>query len=160
MVQVLPSAQGVPAGFGAPAAVHGQAAAFSTFTQPKRGSHESFVHGLPSSHPSGIAVPMHWPCRHASSVVQRLPSSHGAKSGRTTFVQPPAPQVSTVQSLPSSQSASDGVAVQPAAGSHASIVQAIPSSQVAGGWVQTPATHTAAVQTSASPGQTVPDCGL
>jgi hypothetical protein len=81
-------------------------------------SHVSVVHGLPSSHGAGL-VAWHTPAWHASPVVQLEPSSHGPVAM---------------------------VLVQPTAGSHASRVHALASSQ----FMALPGAQTAALQTSAS----------
>ena len=71
-------------------------------TQPLIGSHASVVHGLLSS--QVLDVPgTHWPLTHVSPTVQTLPSEH----------------VSVVVAL-----------TQPKVGSHASVVQGLPSLQV------------------------------
>lgn len=70
--------------------------------QPLLGSHQSTVQVLPSSHTAGL-TPLHAPPLHTSPLVQALPSLHGAAFA---------------------------VAVQPLDRSHASSVQALPSSHI------------------------------
>ena len=86
-VQVLPSSQG---------------AALFVWVQPLAGLQPSSVQALPSLQ-SGAGPPTQAPARQVSPVVQALPSSQGATLG--TFAQTPAVQLSSVQGLPSSQSA-------------------------------------------------------
>ena len=97
----------------------------STLTQPRTESHESLVHGLPSSQSSG-APPTHDPPEQVSSIVHASPSSHGSELSVLTH--PVAgSHVSSVQMLPSSQSAGAPPTQVPAA--HVSpTVQASPSS--------------------------------
>src|SRR5947199_1609783 len=102
---------------------------------------------------------MQVPPRQAPLWVQRLPSSHAVRSASVVCVQPvagsqpsavqllpslqlgggpptqlPPAQVSAVvQALPSSHAAVLFVCVQPVAGSQASVVQTLPSSQLGGG---------------------------
>jgi hypothetical protein len=110
-VQILPSSQtggGPPLQAPPPqvspdvqASPSSQAAVLLALTQPVAGSQESSVHGLPSSHTTG--VPEHDPPEHTSEAVQALPSSQAAVL--FAFTQPVAgSHESSVQTLPSSQS--------------------------------------------------------
>jgi len=162
LVQGLPSSQSRdPAPTHAPPAqvsvtVHAfwssQDAALNVWTQPVAGSHESSVHGFPSSQSSG-GPGAQAPPAHASPTVHASPSSQSAVLGALT--QPlagshessvhgfpssqsrdPAPthappaQVSViVHAFWSSQDAALNVWAQPVAGSHESSVQGLPSSQ-------------------------------
>ena len=85
---------------------------------------------MPSSHIASQGTWLHVSVVGSQvSVVQAMPSSHGALL--RVCVQPvPGTQASTVQSSPSSQSASFGVFVQPV-GVQVSVVQAMPSSHCA-----------------------------
>lgn len=72
--------------------------------QPPVGLHESVVHGLLSSQP--LVLPEHFPELHWSSRVHLLPSSQLPLFG--VAVQPVlGSQLSSVQTLPSSQSFGD-----------------------------------------------------
>src|SRR5436189_103900 len=79
-----------------------QGAVLFTWGQPLAGLQPSSVQTLPSLQ-SGAGPPTQAPARQVSPVVQALPSSQGATLG--TFSQTPAVQLSSVQGLPSSQSA-------------------------------------------------------
>ncbi len=82
----------------------------SVFTNahfPVLSLHASTVHGLPSSHWGGLPG-LHWPPLHTSPWVHKIPSSH------------PNPSTDALD------------AHLPLLGSHASIVQPLPSSQVVG----------------------------
>jgi len=153
VVQALPSSQGATLG---------------TLLHPVAALHESSVQPFKSSQFGG-APPTHAPAEQVSLVVQALPSSQGAALGLA--MQPrawsqeslvhrlpssqlgaappmhmPALQTSlVVQALPSSQAKRLAVLVQPLIGSHESVVQTLPSSQLGGG----PPTQVPAAQVSA-----------
>jgi hypothetical protein len=112
VVQALPSLQG---------------AVLFVYTQPEVGLQVSSVQALWSSQP--IVVPPQAPPEHTSLEVHALPSLQGTLL--FTWVQPPPEHTSLVQPLPSSvQGALLFVCTQPEAGSQASSVQALPSSQL------------------------------
>ena len=73
VVQALPSVQASPS-------------FKSLYTQPVAASHESTVHGLPSSQPFALPA-THLSFAHTSPSVHLLPSSQGALSS-ATFLQP------------------------------------------------------------------------
>ncbi len=129
-------------------------------TQPSFASQDSVVQRLPSS--QVVAAPgRQTPSEHASPTVQALPSLqlsvvgvntqppvceqlsavHGLPSLQGVVVpgvQMPPPHTSpTVQELPSEQERMLYVVTQPLTGSHASVVQTLPSSQV----LDAPGTH-------------------
>ena len=126
----------------------GQSVPFNTggFSQPKTGSQESLVHTLASSQSSGVPSTQTavW---HSSTPLQTLPSPQAVPSGRIGFEHTPAEQTSTVQRLPSTQSAATWqgrqpgmkVWLQPVTGSQVSTLQPLSSSQlIAVPAVQTP----------------------
>jgi hypothetical protein len=110
-----------------------QAFVLLTCLQPTAGSHESVVHGFPSSQLS-VGPPTHVPPEHASPVVQAFPSLQELLL--FTCLQPAVgSHESVVQTLPSLHEALLSVCVQPA-WVQASVVQALPSLQLGGvpGW--------------------------
>ena len=129
-----------------------QGAALLLFAHPFCGLQASVVHTLPSSHV--VVVPgKHTPPLHTSPTVQALASEHGslvapcwqpATASQLSLVQgfpsshdaslplthaPPEQASPTVHTLPSSQGSVFASFEQPPAGSHRSVVQALPSSQ-------------------------------
>ena len=142
IVQLLPSVQAAPSLPGVPTHL------------PSVASHASVVHGLPSSQATWPPA-WHAPPKQVSPVVQPLPSLQTPPSA---FLEThlPATHKSAVQALLSLQSVSTthtpphaGVKVEAHAavlGSHVSVVQALPSSQLLG----EPPTHRPDLQPSAS----------
>jgi hypothetical protein len=63
---------------------------FGVWTQPLPGSHESSVHGSPSSQP-GPGPPLQTPAWQVSAVVHTEPSSQAVPSGLVGFEQWPVP---------------------------------------------------------------------
>jgi hypothetical protein len=144
-----------------------QVAELFPWAHPVAGLHESFVQSLPSSQFAG-APPTHAPMRHVSPTVQALPSSHvavlmmcrqppitlqtssvqgfvSAQSGGGPPAQtPPAHPSFVVHALPSLQGLALGRWTHPVAGTQASSVQTLPSSQTGGG----PPAHAPPEQTS------------
>ena len=145
---------------------HGETLAANV--QPVAGSQPSTVHGFLSS--QSTPMPEQLPFTHASFTVQAEPSSHGPPGATAEFAHLPelVSQTSVVQALLSLQvfawpgtqtlathasptvqrspsvhgSPPAAVAVQPLAGSQASVVQGLPSSQVRySPGVHTPPTH-------------------
>jgi hypothetical protein len=124
------------------------------WAHPVAGSHESSVHGLPSS--QEIGVPAHTPPLQVSPDVQALPSSqvaalfvntqpeagshessvHGLLSLHTTAAPawhvPPEQVSPLVQAFPSSQALVLLLKTQPVAGLQVSVVQTLPSLQTTG----------------------------
>src|SRR5690606_591725 len=123
----------------------------TVYRHPKRGSQTSAVHGLPSSQ-STTSPGTHVPSTQVSPWVQASPSEqapvrwthwHPAALSQKSSVQgfwslqsmtvpwqPPLKQVSpVVHTLPSSHGFWWKVCTQPLAGSHASFVHGLPSSQ-------------------------------
>jgi len=81
---------------------HGVPADTFMFRQPLDGSHESFVQGFRSLQFRALPPPQ-LPPAHRSPTVQASPSLQG--SVLFVWTQPPPPQESSVQGLPSSQPA-------------------------------------------------------
>jgi hypothetical protein len=76
-------------------------------THPAAGSHESVVHGFPSSHTRGTnmhAPFTHWSSVHASPSSQSPSAQHGTQPGSATCTHTPLQQTSCVHGFPSSQS--------------------------------------------------------
>jgi hypothetical protein len=95
-------------------------------TQPTLGEQESAVQGLPSLHEMA-PPPRHCPPAHVSLTVHALPSLQGAKL--PLWMHPAwGEQESVVQTLPSSQLAA-GPGVQAPAAHASAAVQALPSLQ-------------------------------
>jgi hypothetical protein len=118
--------------------------------QPVIGSQMSSVHGLLSLQ-LGAVPDVQSAAWHVSVPLQALPSLHDVPFAAGVFWQLPLVQVSTVHGSLSLQSASTlhsqpgiGVCVQPVAGSHPSLVQALLSLQSSG----VPGVHTPAWQIS------------
>jgi hypothetical protein len=103
-----------------------QATLLSAKEHPLAGSQLSSVHKLPSSQ-SGGRPPTQVPALQLSPVVQALPSSQ-APATLTLKQPPPRSQLSSVQTLPSSQSGGAPPAQAPAL-QVSTVVQALPSSQ-------------------------------
>jgi len=146
-VQVSPAVQTLPS-------LHGPELFW--WTHPVAWLHESFVQGFPSSQFAG-APPTHAPMTHASPTVQALPSSQeavlmmcrqpaitlqtssvqafvSAQSGGGPPTQAPPEHASfVVHALPSLQRSAFGRWTQPLAGTQASSVQTLASSQLGGG---------------------------
>ena len=112
--------------------VHGspssQAALLKALTHPDAGAQLSIVHGFLSSH-GGEALPEHWPPAHESSTVHALPSSQAKELA--AFTQPTTvTQLSSVQTLPSSQGL-DPTPLQAPAVHESASVHGLPSSHAA-----------------------------
>ncbi len=133
--------------------LHG--AVLFAWTQPEATSHESFVHGFPSSQLSG-GPPTQAPCAQASPVVQAFPSLHGAvlfafthpdagshesfvhafpslQFGAAPPTQTPAEQVSpVVHAFPSLHDPATFTCLQPVDVTQESVVHTFASSQFVG----------------------------